>query len=191
MKRTLPADESVWLFGYGSLIWRQNFRYEKARRAYIRGWKRRFWQGSHDHRGIQSDPGRVVTLVEAKDACCYGRAFLVKSDVFEHLDQREINGYCREEVQLYFDEDCAMGITYRAPEGNFAFLGNAPVDEMVAQITRCIGRSGRNTEYVLELAAALRELDVSDPHVFEIEQRIIETQDSCGSGQLGVQQCQK
>ena len=75
-----------------------------------------------------------------------------------------------------------MGITYRAPESNFAFLGDAPVDEMVAQITRCVGRSGCNTEYVLELAAALRELNVSDPHVFEIEKRIMETQDICGSG---------
>lgn len=177
MQRASNAGRAVWLFGYGSLIWRQGFPYKEARRAYIRGWERRFWQGSHDHRGMQDDPGRVVTLVEANDAHCYGRAFLVAADVFEHLDQREINGYRREEVEVYFDESCVMGITYRAPIENFAFLGDASVDEMVAQINRCAGRSGHNADYVLELARALRALDASDPHVFELEARIVETKD--------------
>jgi len=176
MKGSSYATRSVWVFGYGSLIWRQDFPYKEARRAHIRGWKRRFWQGSHDHRGIQSDPGRVVTLVEAKDGRCYGRAFLIKANVFEHLDQREINGYRREDVEIYFDDDRASGVTYRAPRGNFAFLGNAPAEEMVAQINRCAGRSGRNVDYVLELARALRDLNVSDLHVFELEARILEAQ---------------
>lgn len=180
-RRTLNPGRSVWLFGYGSLIWRQGFPFKEARRAHIRGWQRRFWQGSHDHRGVPDDPGRVVTLVEADGAHCYGRAFLIDHDVFEHLDQREINGYRREEVEVYFDEDRVMGITYRAPIKNFAFLGDAPIDEMVTQINRCSGRSGHNTDYVLELARALRALDAADPHVFELEARIIEAKSGYGA----------
>jgi len=119
MRGSSYATRSVWVFGYGSLIWRQDFPYKEARRAHIRGWKRRFWQGSHDHRGMPSDPGRVVTLAEAKDGRCYGRAFLINTNVFEQLDQREINGYRREDVEIYFDDDRASGVTYRAPRGNF------------------------------------------------------------------------
>jgi cation transport protein ChaC len=174
MRGLVDAGESVWVFGYGSLIWRQDFPYQQARRAHIRGWERRFWQGSHDHRGVQTDPGRVVTLVEAEGECCFGRAFLIKASVFEHLDQREINGYRREDVEIHFDDGHIAGVTYFAPRGNFAFLGNAPIEEMVAQINRCAGRSGHNADYVLELACALRSLDVSDPHVFELEARVIE-----------------
>ena len=181
MRDIVDTTGSVWLFGYGSLIWRQGFPYKEARRAHIHGWERRFWQGSHDHRGVQDDPGRVVTLVEADDAHCYGRAFLIEDHVFEHLDQREINGYRRDEVEIYFDKDCVMGITYRAPIKNFAFLGDAPVDEMVAQISRCSGRSGHNADYVLELARAIRALDASDPHVFELESRIIEAKNGRGA----------
>jgi cation transport regulator ChaC len=92
--------DPTWVFGYGSLIWRQDFPYIDARPGYIDGWARRFWQGSHDHRGVQSDPGRVVTLVDAPGERCYGRAFLIEPDVFEHLDDREINGYERNRIEI-------------------------------------------------------------------------------------------
>ena len=166
--------DPTWVFGYGSLIWRQDFPYIDARRAHIDGWMRRFWQGSHDHRGVQSDPGRVVTLVDAPGERCHGRAFLVEPDVFEHLDYREINGYERHRVDINFDQGRASGVVYHAAENNFAYLGDAPLDEMVAQIKRCAGRSGRNVDYVLELAGSLRELEISDPHVFALEALIQE-----------------
>ena len=166
--------DSTWVFGYGSLIWRQDFPYIDVRRAHIDGWMRRFWQGSHDHRGVQSDPGRVVTLVDAPGERCHGRAFLVEPDVFEHLDHREINGYERHRVDIYFDQGQASGVVYHAAENNVAYLGDASLDEMVAQIKRCAGRSGRNVDYVLELAGSLRELEISDPHVFELEALIQE-----------------
>ena len=161
--------DPTWVFGYGSLIWRQDFTYIDARRGYIDGWTRRFWQGSHDHRGVQSDPGRVVTLVDAPEERCHGRAFLIEPEVFEHLDEREINGYERHRVEIHFDDGPALGVVYLAAVNNFAYLGDAPLDEMVTQIKRCAGRSGRNVDYLLELAQSLRSLEVSDPHVFELE----------------------
>ena len=161
--------DPTWVFGYGSLIWRQDFAFIDSRSARIDGWARRFWQGSHDHRGVQSDPGRVVTLVEAPGELCHGRAFLIEPHVFEHLDEREINGYERHLVEIHFDDSQEPGVVYRAPLNNFAFLGDAPLDEMVAQIKRCAGQSGHNIDYVFELARSLRELEVSDPHVFALE----------------------
>ncbi|MDJ0939504.1 MAG: gamma-glutamylcyclotransferase [Woeseiaceae bacterium] len=158
-----------WVFGYGSLIWRQDFPFLEARRAHIDGWQRRFWQGSHDHRGIETDPGRVVTLVPAQGEVCFGRAFLIEHDVFEHLDYREKNGYERKALDIHFDAGSSPGITYVAAVGNVAFLGDAPTHEIVAQIRRCHGPSGSNIDYVIELARALRALDIDDPHVFELE----------------------
>ncbi len=161
-------NEPTWLFGYGSLIWRQDFPYREARSAFITGWQRRFWQGSHDHRGVPADPGRVVTLIQAPGVRCHGRAFLVEHDVFEHLDHREINGYARYRVDLGFDDGHTDGVMYVAAVDNPAFLGDAPLDEMIRQIRRCAGASGTNVEYVLKLAGALGELGVVDPHVDEL-----------------------
>ena len=161
--------ELHWVFGYGSLIWKQGFPYLEARPARIDGFERRFWQGSHDHRGVPDDPGRVVTLTPSDGGICHGRAFLVEHAVFEHLDHREKNGYARLDVDIHFVDESVAGVTYFAPAGNFAFLGDAPMECMAAQIRRCRGPSGRNIDYVLELAKALRELGVDDPHVFELE----------------------
>ena len=162
-----------WVFGYGSLIWKQDFPFVAARSARIDGWMRRFWQGSHDHRGVPDDPGRVVTLIEAPGQSCYGCAFLIGHDVFEHLDHREKNGYERHELAIHFkDGQVVDGVTYVAAVNNIAFLGDAPMSEMLEQIRRCEGASGRNVDYVLELARALRDLGVEDPHVFDLETKL-------------------
>lgn len=159
-----------WVFGYGSLIWKQGFPFVDARPARIDGWTRRFWQGSHDHRGAPDDPGRVVTLIKVPGEICYGRAFFIRHDIFEHLDHREKNGYERHELGIRFEDGQVVdGVTYVAAVDNAAFLGDAPMDEMLEQIRRCEGESGRNVDYVLELARALRDLGIEDPHVFGIE----------------------
>jgi cation transport regulator ChaC len=163
----------TWVFGYGSLIWKQDFPFLDARPGWITGWARRFWQGSHDHRGVEDDPGRVVTLVKAPGERCHGRAFLVKPEVFEHLDHREKNGYERIAVVIGSPAGHFDGVVYRAAEHNEAFLGPAPPETMAAQINRCVGPSGANRDYVLELARALRDMGCADPHVFEVEEWVL------------------
>ena len=89
--------------------------------------------------------------------------------MFEHLDHREKNGYVRIELSVHMKERDVPGVTYHAAADNVAFLGDARLEVMAEQIRRCSGPSGSNRDYVLDLASALRELGVDDPHVFALE----------------------
>lgn len=170
LRQDFTGVASVWLFGYGSLIYKADFPYLDRRPATIRGWSRRLWQGSHDHRGTFEHPGRVATLVPQAGAECVGMAYRVAPATFEHLDQREKNGYLRHAVTLDFgDGTGADGLVYIAEPGNAAWLG--PADELLIarHVAASSGPSGSNRDYVMELARALRELGADDPHVFAVE----------------------
>jgi cation transport regulator ChaC len=171
------GHHSVWVFGYGSLIYKADFPYMQRRAASIAGWSRRFWQGSHDHRGTPTAPGRVVTLIPDAGAVCHGMAYLVSPDVFTHLDYREKNGYLRRVIDIAFEDgsgDMAEGVVYIARDDNGSFLGPATEADIARQIAGSIGPSGPNSDYLTQLAVALRELGRDDAHVFAIEQHLLE-----------------
>ena len=169
------TQEEHWVFGYGSLIYKVDFPCLQREAATLRGWERRFWQGSHDHRGTPEAPGRVVTLIRSPAALCRGVAYRVEASVFEHLDYREKNGYERHRTRLYLDhrEETVSGTFYVAAADNPAFLGDADDRELAAHIAASHGPSGSNADYLLELAAALRELGEHDEHVMNLERELL------------------
>ncbi|MCH2096928.1 MAG: gamma-glutamylcyclotransferase [Pseudomonadales bacterium] len=170
------ADGGFWLFGYGSLIWNPDVPFDDRRPARLRGWARRFWQGSHDHRGTPEAPGRVVTLIEAGDAFVDGLAFRIPGgeakEILARLDHREKNGYARHALALESAGPQIHALVYVAEAGNFAWLGPDDADAMALQIHRSRGPSGSNREYLLSLDAALRALSADDPHVFDLADRV-------------------
>ena len=169
-RQDLHRYDEIWLFGYGSLIYKVDFPVLTSAAASIDGWSRRFWQGSYDHRGTRLKPGRVVTLIRSPAETCVGMAYQVSPEVFEHLDHREKNGYLRYEVKIrLIDSVEKVGLVYIAPEDNAAFLGAASEIEIARHIAQSSGPSGPNRDYVFQLADALRKLRAADEHVFAIE----------------------
>ena len=166
-------NSPLWIFGYGSLIWKADFAFAERAPARIEGWARRFWQGSHDHRGTPEAPGRVVTLIEATGEICDGMAYRIaqqdQSAVLQQLDYREKNGYARHRIQVKLrDGRCVNGLIYIATPDNFAHLGHASNQEIAKQIARSHGPSGSNQDYLYQLHAALQDLNAQDTHVAEL-----------------------
>lgn len=168
--------EGLWIFGYGSLVWRPDFPHAEAVPGWSRGQVRRFWQASTDHRGTPDRPGRVATLAPEADARCRGVAYRIRSasrdHVLAYLDHREKNGYLKRTLAVELDDGRrGEAITYVADPAGEHFLGPAPLVEMADQIRVSAGPSGPNTEYVLRLAEALRALSApAGEEVFALEQ---------------------
>src|SRR5262245_49609814 len=122
----------MWIFAYGSLIFRPAFTYVERRRAFVKGWARRFWQGSPDHRGVPEAPGRVVTLIpdpaELCGGCGYRLAPETAETILRDLDVREQAGFERTLLPLHSsstasDPPFAEAITWVATATNEHFLG--------------------------------------------------------------------
>ena len=185
---------SLWIFGYGSLVWRPAFSHLSRRPASIEGYARRFWQGSTDHRGLPAQPGRVVTLIEDyhpsllcepgyNPTPCWGTAYQVPLEdpdgVLAGLDHRERGGYGRLELDVRLEAQGATpvevvsGLVYIATPENDNYLGEAPLPAIAHQIARAAGPSGANPDYVFELARSLREMGATDEHVFAVEHALL------------------
>lgn len=165
----------MWIFGYGSLLFRPDFPHDERVPARLSGYERRFWQGSTDHRGLPEAPGRVVTLVAREGAVCSGVAFHVarkdEEAVLVQLDHRERGGYLRRDVALTLADGSPLAgpaIAYVADERNPNWLGDAPLPAIAEQIRRARGPSGANVDYVLGLHDVLVASDIHDPHVAEL-----------------------
>ncbi|KAJ8269901.1 hypothetical protein GJAV_G00108050 [Gymnothorax javanicus] len=176
----LAGKTSLWIFGYGSLVWKPDFKYKRSMVGYIQGFKRRFWHGDNFHRGSDEMPGRAVTLVEDDDACTWGVAYEVTGSQVEeslkYLNMREVElgGYITKAVEFIprgDDEAPVLALVYIATADNPIYLGPASPEEIAAQIVVSRGKSGHNIEYLLRLAGFMRLYcpEVEDAHLFSIE----------------------
>ncbi|XP_052866512.1 putative glutathione-specific gamma-glutamylcyclotransferase 2 [Anopheles cruzii] len=184
------TDQDIWIFGYGSLVWKADFPFVEKRTGFIKGFLRRFFQNSTDHRGTSDKPGRVVTLIHSEnpEAKVCGMGYRIaakdKQHVLKHLDHREKNGYERYQVEFYpypldqnqLNEPQSI-LLYVATHENPSFAGQQDTLETIAQqILGSSGQSGRNPEYVYRLADAMRQLypGERDDHLFDLERLLLE-----------------
>lgn len=169
MDALTKTPASCWVFGYGSLIWRPGFAFAEQQLATVTGYRRSFCQASHDHRGTQDSPGRVVTLASDTDSQCEGMAFRIEDsveEVLQLLDIREQDGYERQSLQLRFkDGSIEEGVTWIAASGNPSWRGGESITEVAKLIAHREGPSGSNRDYLFELQRALADLAIRDEYI--------------------------
>ena len=118
----------------------------------------------------------------------WGMAYEISKEnadsVRAHLDHREKGGYSSVTELFHPDDDTTKPFNltiYLATESNSNYLGPAPLQDIARQIVHSVGPSGKNIEYMLNLAKAMREISphVHDPHLFELEAEVLKQCDNC------------
>ncbi|KAI6022452.1 hypothetical protein PISMIDRAFT_100824 [Pisolithus microcarpus 441] len=195
----MPSKTPYVVFGYGSLIFKPPPNVVSQVPGFLKGYVRRFSQKSHDHRGTPENPGRVVTLIHKEDwdhfsasdafpdedvvwgesACiAYIINPLYESEVRDYLDYREKDGYTLETLDVYTIEDGMEKVVvhncYVGRPHNPSFVGSEPLGDLADRIWRSVGPSGRNKDYLYQLAESVRRLAPAsfDSHFFALEVRL-------------------
>lgn len=95
LSRTLHewgGEQDMWIFAYGSLIWRPEFQYMEQRCARVYGWHRALKMWSHINRGTPECPGLVFGMFSG--GSCRGMAFRIARhhvpEMMPQLWQREM-----------------------------------------------------------------------------------------------------
>ena len=106
-------------------------------------------------------------------------------EVMAYLNHREKDGYTTMQLPFHPSPDLNLDpfptLMYVATDSNPTFLGPAPIEAIADQVVRSRGLSGCNTEYVLNLARAMREITplARDEHLFALERRINQMVEEC------------
>src|SRR5436305_9110709 len=166
--QTGKAAQDLWVFGYGSLMWRPGFDYLERQLAWLRGYHRALCIYSHVHRGTPERPGLVLGL--DRGGSCRGVAFRVEARKVDatitYLRAREqaTAVYVERRVRVRLEDGREVqALTYVVDRAHVQYAGKLPLDTILEYVRAGIGQSGDNPAYVLNTHRHLAELSLRDP----------------------------
>jgi cation transport protein ChaC len=175
VKDALPRTDAhdLWVFGYGSLMWKPGFVFEEVRRASLVGYRRCFCIYSTHHRGTADRPGLVLGL--DRGGACHGLAFRVaaerRSATLAYLAEREqINGVYRDVLAPVTLEGEGtrhevVALMHIVERCHPSYAGRLQLSEQASLIRGASGISGANLDYLINTLAHLAKLRIQEPEL--------------------------
>jgi len=166
----LAAEKSdLWVFGYGSLMWRPDFLHVEMQEARLFGYHRAPCIFSWHHRGTEDNPGLVMGLDAG--GSCKGRVLRVKRQeapgVLDYLHDREmISGVYKPKIHgVHFSKGRTRvrpALCFVAERNHVQYAGGLDFDGQVKLIRHGVGPSGKCVDYFAETIAHMDELGIAD-----------------------------
>ncbi len=174
----LPENEDLWIFGYGSLMWRPGFENKAVVDAQLYGYHRSFCVTSVVHRGTYESPGLVLGLDAG--GSCRGKAILCPSDirepVIDYLYRREMvtKVYVPKMVtlKLLHNGEKVRALTFTADPHHEQYCGQPEINAAAKIIASTSGRGGPNRDYLYSTVEHLDEFGIKDGPLHAIMQRV-------------------
>jgi cation transport protein ChaC len=182
------AAEDLWVFGYGSLMWRPGFDFRERIEARLTGAHRALCVYSFVHRGTPERPGLVLGL--DRGGACQGIAFRVaaadRARTVAYLRSREqVTGVYRESVRRISlksePERQVPALCYVVDRSHVQYAGRLPLVEQLHHIRQGHGQSGPNRDYVIATVAAMEALGMRQSDLHLLAQRLQGTHEAQAS----------
>jgi glutathione-specific gamma-glutamylcyclotransferase len=175
LSETESSKADLWVFGYGSLMWRPGFAFIEQVPARLIGEHRALCVYSFDHRGTPEKPGLVLGL--DRGGACRGIAFRVaaklRTKTIEYLRGREqtTNVY-REVMRSVWLENEARervsALAYVVDRGHVQYAGRLTLADQLRYVAQGHGRSGNNRDYVLSTVKSIEAQGLRDAPLHQL-----------------------
>lgn len=179
--------QDLWVFGYGSLMWRPGFAHEERRPALLRGYHRAFCVFSHVHRGTPERPGLVFGLDQG--GACRGIAFRVEAaraaETRRYLEAREqvtsVYVETMKPVELVGEKRRVEALCFIVDRKHPQYAGALPFERQVELIAHGEGQSGKNPDYLESTLRHLEEAGIADGELKRLWQAVAARHDRAAS----------
>jgi cation transport protein ChaC len=167
----------LWVFGYGSLIWRPELSYDRRAPARVHGYHRRLCLWSRVNRGTPDCPGLVAGL--DRGGSCAGVVFRIPARhiaaQFRRLWQREMFMGSYQPCWLACrtgPDALVQGIAFVVRRDAPNYTGRLEEREILEVFARgSCGRFGTSLDYLINTVRALHEHGIADPHLERLARR--------------------
>ncbi|HEX9468109.1 MAG TPA: gamma-glutamylcyclotransferase [Bradyrhizobium sp.] len=165
----------LWVFGYGSLMWRPGFDFIEQVPARLIGEHRALCVYSFDHRGTPEKPGLVLGL--DRGGACRGIAFRVAAkqghDTVAYLRGREQTTNVYREVMrsVWLENEARQRVSalaYVVDRGHVQYAGRLSLAEQLRYVQQGHGRSGNNRDYVLSTVRSIEAQGFRDEQLHQL-----------------------
>ncbi|MES2936596.1 MAG: gamma-glutamylcyclotransferase [Pseudomonadota bacterium] len=160
------GHEDLWVFAYGSLIWKPDFDYAERRPAMVHGWHRALKMWSRVNRGTPERPGLVFGMLSG--GCCRGMVFRIERhggrDALARL-------WAREMISGVYDPKWLTCHTAQGPVSALAFTlsrkspnhtGELSEEQYRAIFAEATGIYGTTLDYADRTLEELKRLNIRD-----------------------------
>lgn len=159
----------LWLFAYGSLLWKREFEIAEHHAAHVHGWHRAFRMRSRVNRGNVREPGLVFALMPG--GACRGAVYRLPADRAEAtlrgLWEREMPTGVYDPRWLHCQTAAGpvSALAFTLARHSPAHTGRLDDAQMLHVLRHAVGRYGSTLDYLVQTAAALRAQGIQDREV--------------------------
>jgi cation transport protein ChaC len=175
LSETAFSEGDLWVFGYGSLMWRPGFEFMERVPARLIGEHRALCVYSFVHRGTPEKPGLVLGL--DRGGACRGVAFRVaaanRPETVAYLRAREqVTSVYREVMRSVWLEnerrERVSALAYVVDRGHVQYAGRLSLADQVRHVLQGHGQSGANRDYVLSTVKAIEAAGFRDAPLHQL-----------------------
>jgi cation transport protein ChaC len=172
------GSDQLWVFAYGSLIWKPEFEFVEHERATAKGWHRSFCLRIARWRGTPEQPGLMMAL--DRSGQCNGVAYrLPDADWRGQLDRlvrREVSlkpsGNAPRWIKLKMRSGDRLALAFTANPASRNYLPGLPPAEVARTLARAAGHWGSGAEYLYQTVTHLNSFGIRDRNLWRLQELV-------------------